>query len=758
MDIGWKLYDQSIDFFSAHKDENGKVPWGQVKSCEYNRTQNKQEEWGNYIKFWNEKGKSRNFKIDLLYAQQFGFNDFTGKVHAMKVAGQGRLLAEYVNSLLRAEDFYYHREDLHTELGGSKDATKDVFEELEGSQDELATIIKSAKDCAIKVDVKDDVLKSVSERVKKRKNTSDPVVKVKKSKNERMVDDRTTELLDVKGFEKSFIGAYVGRKDVVIDEISLSDKVASPANPFKVQGLVDSIKSQFDPSLFNLTVYPVLHDQSKGEHYKVIHGNHRYLAMLELDKKGILKTLPGLEDRRITCYIINNQDSEVVNYGLIRGNSLAAKFQRPPYIHELLYCLEYFKTLYGKKEKAFETVKRYARTMMLHPDEITALNKINNWSPAAFESLLTVLKKFELYETNDAKELTRITSRLMRGDKLQVSKAMFKNIGKCDPVFFKDNSHKILSKEISLKSLLENAGKIKENEKTVEVISKLIKCQDLVQIERKYPGKFTNKVIEKFNRAEINETSANLQGVLLDQYCQRVVNEESEVIEMSVKSEVCENINEVSQETLKNFDVVILNIGQFDPGVVGKTIETILSADLPKVALILCDNEESQMKTLALLYSKTIPADFSKMQVFFERKKPSVSQNIANNMNFGILFGRFIISNPPLHVYNGDFVCNLRSFIAQVAPNRSKIGYFSQGSKQIVSVHSEDTSVTYFGTDSELKKLFKTIIPSEKQTIAQEKPKISEDDTGECAKKDTNSLKIFNFEEEMKTIEAEIDN
>ena len=54
-------------------------------------------------------------------------------------------------------------------------------------------------------------------------------------------------------------------------------------------------------------------------------------------------------------------------------------------------------------------ILRFAKLLLAHPDEISALKKIAAWFKECFDSLVSVLKSFEVYETNDcADNLDRI--------------------------------------------------------------------------------------------------------------------------------------------------------------------------------------------------------------------------------------------------------------------------------------------------------------------------------------------------------------
>ena len=168
--------------------------------------------------------------------------------------------------------------------------------------------------------------------------------------------------------------------------------------------------------------------------------------------------MPYMKDKVVTCFLVNVKSEADVVYGNLRGNDIASKFQRQPYIHELVFIYDSFKeTNNSNHSKALNLIVRFAKLLLAHPDEITALRKIAAWSKDCFDSLVSVLKRFEVYETMDcADNVDRINGRLRRGEKMKVTKEMFVLIGKCDEQFFKENAVREIGKEISLKTVVES--------------------------------------------------------------------------------------------------------------------------------------------------------------------------------------------------------------------------------------------------------------------------------------------------------------
>ena len=326
------------------------------------------------------------------------------------------------------------------------------------------------------------------------------------------------------------------------------------------------MQKQFDPSLVNFTVYPADPDKfdaanlEKNE-YKIIHGVHRYKALQMLDKKGLLEAMPNMKDKVVTCFIVNVKSAADITYGNIRGNDLAAKFVRKPFIHELVFIFSSFRDANNNlTSKATDLIVRFAKLLLAHPDEITALKKISTWSKECFESLISVLKKFEVFGTSDCGEnLDRINGYLLRGEKFKVTKEMFILIGKCDPEYFKDKAPEICDGKVSLKLVLEGTKKQLKAKKTNKLVTTLTNYQSTEKLDKKFPGKFSAEVMKRYEGAEDSQGS-NIKCQMLEIYCKSVIeNNQSEPLSY----EYIDKLPDVTYDALAEFDIVVINLLSF---------------------------------------------------------------------------------------------------------------------------------------------------------------------------------------------------
>ena len=429
--VGYRYYDQSVGLYStAPSNSPCKPPWGAIKKCELQQdVKNGKGEKADYYQIENEKGEKRLFKTTMMNPLVWGINDFTQQVAGMRVGHKEEILGVYLTFLNSSKDFVNHNPLLHDELGFEIDKYDSQIEEMElkmGNLAEFKSFLNNAVESAMMVDHRKDVLEQISTKA----NKTSAEVNYKRSKQEVIEAEKQEEINDENGMEQIFTNSYIGRAQVSIDRLSISKKVCTPINMYKVLGLAKSISNRCDPSNLVLTVVPkdeasFDENQLEANDYEVINGRHRLGALLHLDKKNGLASLTGLEDRTVVCYVLKTSCAIQVNYGQLRGNELQASFVRKPHVHEIVYVAEGLKELYPMNQVQ-DALIRYCKLLSIHPDEVTALKKIVQWPKNSFDALVGVLKLFESYQTADVKKSSDL-------EKIKVvPKAIFRQLGQVD--------------------------------------------------------------------------------------------------------------------------------------------------------------------------------------------------------------------------------------------------------------------------------------------------------------------------------------
>ena len=726
--LGYKYSDQTVTFFSAAKRNSVvKPPWDPPVQCQFRITSDKQvqTEW---FRFENKHGSNQHLNVSLLNNLFPGESDFGRTCTSMVVNKKQELLALYMTLLPHSKGFSHHREDLHHASGIRVDGQgvgEQCLEKLDGSLKKFLEFKTSAEKSAFVVS--QSKLEAISKIVegkgyKKRKSQSEAAVGEgpKISKDEAKIKAQEEEIGNKEGIEQAFVDSFVGQANVKIEKLSISPKICPTVNPFRVNSIAYQMKWRFDPSKIRMIVAPA--DPSKfdqdnlpGNEYIVVSGSHSLAALQKLDKAGEMRKLVSLSQGSIPCYIVNTENPSVLCYGRIRSDDLDSKFVRKPQIQDLLFVFNTLKGLLKDGREAVEVVTQYATLLVFSADDITALKKFCSWQAEPFACLLSVLQKFELYETTDSKyEGTQ--SRLMRGESLPVPKVLFKKLAKVDQSYFEVNVPKVLDRELSLKELVLNFEEVQEYEKTQLALIELSQNQTLQELQQKYPGKFEKEVLDKFKGAVVERSKQNMNGQLLKKYYEAVVADPSSHHSSLVSFHLLDTLETFIDQRINEYDLTVLNIKTNNVDVLMKALnQTLYCSDLVKTVLILFSSEHDQSSTLSYIRSQSIPSDFLLTQLIFDNDNVKKGKEIIENLKFGILAGKTKIFAPPLDMYNQS-LGNLEDVVSKICQPKASVAYVSEGDSPLISIHGHkhiSRSTTYFASEK-LIKLFENKVRKEK--------------------------------------------
>ena len=102
-----------------------------------------------------------------------------------------------------------------------------------------------------------------------------------------LTKDYEEECADERGVEKVLSAGIVGKLGIKLSNLSPSPKLALPVNQRKVNNIAQSMLSRFDPAACVLTVCKASDHsiEPDEQHYHVLHGVHRLLALQKIERE-----------------------------------------------------------------------------------------------------------------------------------------------------------------------------------------------------------------------------------------------------------------------------------------------------------------------------------------------------------------------------------------------------------------------------------------------------------------------------------------
>ena len=303
--IGWKYSDGSIGLYSdAGSKSKSRPPWGYVIDCSLQTLTNKRNETSDYMLFKNRAYQKKAFKCNEMNSVLSGVNDFTTCIVGLRSEGKENILAMFLSLMVKSKDFSFHKDGVHDVYGVNLDktgVTEETLDEQGSNIVKMVSFVDLALKCAVRVDTRNEAISKL-ECGQKRKSSEDIPVKAKLSKVDKVDVEKKAELDDPAGLEVEFQQKFMGRADIPLSKLKVSPQVALPMNPIKVSGLAAGMLQRFDPTQMSVMATPASgrpFDVNKLEDncYDVFHGRHRLAALQQLEKKGKLDKLMGMEGR-----------------------------------------------------------------------------------------------------------------------------------------------------------------------------------------------------------------------------------------------------------------------------------------------------------------------------------------------------------------------------------------------------------------------------------------------------------------------------
>ena len=174
---------------------------------------------------------------------------------------------------------------------------------------------------------------------------------------------------------------------------------------------------------------------------------------------------------------------------------------------------------------------------------------------------------------------------------------------------------------------------------------------------------------------------------------------------------------------LDEFDLIFINVADDKPNYVDALIDAIGTQRKEYMAVLLLLHSDKELRRVVAkldYWSVDVAVGGPKkstmdvVQLLFEKgpgAKNQKKQNklIEENVQYGILFGRFHVFHPPLQVLNKELNLSLKNVLSNICPPLSSIAYVQTGKQDIISIHDQDdtgsgSSVTYFAPNQSLEK------------------------------------------------------
>ena len=743
---GYKTTKGDITSLSTSKaNAPVKIPFGPPISCEYRVRNISVDEHVAEFKFTNSRNQTVAMKDTLLNNLELKIDNFGRKITSLATAdGSKKLLALYISLTNFSEDFIHHRDGVHDSNGFPVSGGEEVITrilEAGGSLEDYKHFVALAKESALMVDSPQQAIEQIHKKFqasKKRKAASsnsqevevDSAKKPKLSKPDLIKENERKELEDNEGLEKKYQESFCGVGHIPLDNISVAPQMKLKINPFRVQYIMQSMKKRYNPAISVLVVCPV--DDSKKmniekDKFYVVQKTKCLEAFKLLDKQGDFEKMFGHKGRLVLCYILNTNSLEVIQYGNLSENFVTGQFASRTVPQDLLHqfhCL----TMKDSNVKALKVVDRMSRLCCLRSEECTALERLCKWSRIGFNTLMTVIEKFEKYQTLDIKNASGIKERIARGEKLNMTNVLLRLLGKVSEKYFIENYDCVIKKSISLTELAENYQELVEVEKVFKVLCKIADYVPVETIQRLHPGKFSEEKMKSYLGAIYDEKVKNQKTKELEKYYNFVISSNSdEVYSKPVELRSYEEVSEVFEddEIMDSIDMIIYNMVTTDN--INSILNTVIGGDKPfQAALLLFPCEIDYFNVLSFLRKQDdttkMIKDFEIVPLFFNAElKKGVAHGVGENIKFGLVFGKFTLLKSPLLVHYSDLSQIIR-VVESICPPLHRVGVISDPGLSPIKVHNQDLEwrVSYFGAKLDLDK-FKKVLESDKNSVAKKK-------------------------------------
>ena len=752
--IGYKnTKKEDGPYSSSPKTATVKIPWGPPTECEFNVRKDKSDTVKEF-KFRNSRREGAAFDEILLNNLDREINSLSQRITALFVSKAKKLLANFLTVAQYSENFVHHTEG-HDKDGFRLDLTGVTLSEIEengGSLAEFRDFIKVAKESAVfglsAQGAQSHVFK-VSESNKRKKSGEDDSRPAKQTKREMMDNAEANELNDPEGLEKKYQSSFIGIVWIPLDNVWISEELGIKPNIFRVCKIEESMRLRYDPSQTVIVVTPReevssldLKKLSVDQQFICVQKVHTLCAFKNLDKKSEFVKLTGHGQKKILCFVINTGSEALCRYGNLRANDISKEFA--PKKTRPQDLLQVFQTLSARDSSvnSLKVVERMSKLGRLGPNEETSLRKVCKWNPSAFDALMEVVKVYELYESIDVKKKGNKDA-LARGDTNSIPNVVFNDLAKLDQAYFEEHFHEVISKKLSLRSLVKNGLDIKEVGKVYSALSQVSGYSNIESLVKEYPDKFDAVSLKTFIGAEVSGDTRNKIGILLENYYNKVTKESFEPSESPVQFEEIGHLDDsFVLGVVDKVDAFFFHMKESRQDLCAEIVKTVLHSDkVTHVGVLVFSKELLCFEVLSFLRSQNSGL-IQSIPIFFFSEVTSSSSKIHENIKHGIILGKFSILKPSLPVYYSS-INFVREILENVVPPQSRIAIITEPGLPFVQIHTEHLhfKTVYYGSSQEIEK-FKRILGKDKQMFAKEDSNHNNETAESLVTEDTESAEI----------------
>ena len=576
--------------------------------------------------------------------------------------------------ICRSSSWTLHSPEIHTELGESKcESVYNLNAEEKKEIENLKDICKGSI-----------ILKSADEgNIPKPKPVPKISAKEQSCKKKEMIVNSNYGL--EANIQKGILGfEMIDTERISVHKGIINEKLARQ----KIESLKRDLLSQFDPKLSVITVAPAVktaaeYDQKNpNTKFKALEGRHLLTALTELYAEG--KSFRGLEPGQVMAVVINCPGVVAANYTNMRQTFLGEKYNKKINMQDFVKLFCRINGVIKERSRALEIVKNSMLSFDFHKDDVTAVSRISKWSE---ESLVKIIELFEFYENFQSLDsvnaegvtLKGVAQLMKSGRKLPVKKLPFYRIAKIKEENLLDMVNRVLCREISLLDLatlsLDDSKLESVKEQCVEISKDILEGDDEVKdfedLRKMFPEEFSDTKLIEFSNSVKGDTFKTGYRLRLENHVLDTFRDKLNCSTNRGGTIKFVEIGNISSSFFEDANTVILNSKMLDNDCLDYYVKKVEESKIG--LLIVCKTQIEFHSAIAIIQSQNddVEDGLKLYSVIVKDLKVKVTESseISNcGLLFVIIFGDFVVKNPPiLMCYEGLDSC-LEKIVEQITP------------------------------------------------------------------------------------------